>query len=72
MTEDSNKPKLCKNCKWCRPWFLGRIMSLGIINGLDFAKCARPKNVDLVTGKQQDFYCSTERSTFMDCGKDGK
>ena len=65
--------KFCKDCKWCRPDIMDvmeRIFTLGFSDGLKFAKCARPKDVDLVSGKQQNFYCSTER--LFDCGEDAR
>ena len=53
MTVDSNKPKLCKNCKWCRPQqnLMEIIFNTTSTDGLKFAKCARPNecSIDLIT-----------------------
>ena len=74
MTVDSNKPKLCKNCKWCRPQqnLMEIIFNTTSTDGLKFAKCARPNecSIDLITGKQIDSYCSVER--LSKCGTDAK
>ena len=80
MTEDSNKPKLCKNCKWCRPDIMERIFTLGFSDGFSEAKCVRPYvTKDLVAGLNRINYsnikCSIERCDFNfadSCGSTAK
>lgn len=72
MTE----PKLCKNCKYCRPDWMTKIISFGFESKYQFAKCTRPISGDLVSGTvKNNNFCICERASHyvLDiCGKEGK
>jgi hypothetical protein len=69
-------PKLCKDCKYCRPDWIIKIISFGIESEYQFAKCARPISGDLVSGTEKlNTFCSCERVSYdviNTCGKDAK
>ena len=54
-------PLYCKDCKYCRPDVTERVSTLGFRDGLTNARCARPKENDLVSGKSYQDLCSNER-----------
>lgn len=67
--------KYCKNCKHCRPEIAEIIFTLGFGDGLEYARCVRPRGNDLVSGNSVKTFCSCERSTYYTidtCGKDAK
>lgn len=67
--------KYCKDCEHCRPEIAEIIFTFGFGDGLKHARCARPKDNDLVSGKSCQEFCSYERisyHTIDTCGKDAK
>lgn len=67
--------KYCKNCKHCRPEIAEIIFTLGFGDGLEYARCVRPRDNDLVSGKCAQRFCFCERisySTIDTCGRDAK
>lgn len=69
-------PKLCKDCKYCRPDWMTKIFTFGIDNGYEYAKCTRPIFGDLVSGTtRMNNFCSCERVSYITietCGKEAK
>ncbi len=67
--------KYCKNCKHCRPEIAEIIFTLGFGDGLEYARCVRPRGNDLVSGKSVQPFCSCERISYSaidTCGIDAK
>ena len=58
--------KLCKDCKHYR-----HTPILFFIPHREFAKCAAPKNIDLVNGSA-GLYCSLARKFDSNCQAEGK
>lgn len=54
--------KLCKNCQYYRSTSYTDICVCPIL----------PREIDLVSGKIQDKYCSTERAKYDSCGPAGE
>jgi hypothetical protein len=71
--------KLCKDCKFCRKYPLAAflsVISFGLVDAYEFARCIRPGKLNLTSGRvPTDSYCSCERVSYYTidtCGEEAK